>query len=933
MKRLCVAAVCCALLIGIAAPATALDSASASAYSAVGYTCYLAEHADAGREVPDIPLTSADCIDAAAAETNGKPAVRCESGQSVTWRFTAAQAGLYGLTVSYLPVDGTGGSMEINLSLDGTVPFNEARGLLLKREYQYASERVFNQLGNEITPEKTELRRWSQRTLYSSSGAIGEALLFYLTEGDHELTLEATREPVAYGELLFHALEQAPAYEEVLRGYREAGYAETGLTPVDIEAETPFSVSDVNLYPGTDRSSAYTSPPSDQKIVLNVIGGDSWKSAGQFIRYTVKVERSGLYTLGFRYKQDAAQGRSVYRKLLIDGQLPFREAAAIDFPYDNGWQTRRAGNGQEDYDYLFYFEAGRTYELTLEVVCGEYTDVLAELNDALSELSAIYRSILMITGPDPDLYRDYGFKQLIPDVIEQVTQVKAHLAAIKESIKTLSRKGGFQATAIDNLLVQLEKMAGRPEKFIASSLTEFQSNISALGTWIMNTIEQPLMLDALYIHPADAALPRGDTGFFATVWYELKRFFASFYNDYSLAGTGDATGAEEIKVWMYSGRDQAQILRNMIDTRFVSKKNIAVNLKLVTAGTLMPAVLAGKGPDVSLGAGSTEPINLAIRNAVADLTQFSGCTEVLERFHSSAVVPFTFRGAVYALPETQAFLMMFCRMDILEELGVGVPRTWDELYDSMLELQINNLTIGLPSSSYSGFLMFLLQNGGELYSEDASASLLGTDTALSSFKQLTDHYVLYDYPVQYDFANRFRSGEMPLAIQEYTAYNQLTLFAPEIKGLWQMEPIPGTLVNGELNYSSPGTVTGAMIMKQTQSPQACWTFLDWWTSEDAQSEFGLRMESVLGDSGKYATANYAALNALPWSYTDRENLNTQWEQAVGIPEVPGGYYSQRYVEFAFNRVINASAPAVDTLENYVTTVTAELKRKLAEFGY
>ena len=43
-----------------------------------------------------------------------------------------------------------------------------------------------------------------------------------------------------------------------------------------------------------------------------------------------------------------------------------------------------------------------------------------------------------------------------------------------------------------------------------------------------------------------------------------------------------------------------------------------------------------------------------------------------------------------------------------------------------------------------------------------------------------------------DFPNRFRTGEMPIGIVDYTTYNMLTVMAPEIKGLWDFTMVPGS---------------------------------------------------------------------------------------------------------------------------------------------
>ena len=55
----------------------------------------------------------------------------------------------------------------------------------------------------------------------------------------------------------------------------------------------------------------------------------------------------------------------------------------------------------------------------------------------------------------------------------------------------------------------------------------------------------------------------------------------------------------------------------------------------------------------------------------------------------------------------------------------------------------------------------------------------------------TEFFTSYGCLVTFDFSNRFRTGEMPLGLADYTAYNQLSVFAPEIKGLWGFTDIPG----------------------------------------------------------------------------------------------------------------------------------------------
>ena len=102
----------------------------------------------------------------------------------------------------------------------------------------------------------------------------------------------------------------------------------------------------------------------------------------------------------------------------------------------------------------------------------------------------------------------------------------------------------------------------------------------------------------------------------------------------------------------------------MIDDTFVPEYGIGVNVKLIDATTLLPAVVAGTGPDVALTVAQTEPVNYALRKAAYDLTQFDDWeewkTNVLEKqYYESSYISYQFNGGMYALPETQNFNVLF----------------------------------------------------------------------------------------------------------------------------------------------------------------------------------------------------------------------------------------------------------------------------------
>src|SRR5699024_5792919 len=142
------------------------------------------------------------------------------------------------------------------------------------------------------------------------------------------------------------------------------------------------------------------------------------------------------------------------------------------------------------------------------------------------------------------------------------------------------------------------------------------------------------------------------------------------------------TGSESIKVWLASyGKEEAQIIQNMIDESFTANSDINVNLQLIPVDVVMRAALSGNGTDVVIGLSQNTMQDFAMRDAVLDLSQLDGFEEAKERFYKSTLDTAAFQDGIYGIPEQATFMMMFVREDIFEELGLEVPSTWEELLE------------------------------------------------------------------------------------------------------------------------------------------------------------------------------------------------------------------------------------------------------------
>lgn len=904
------------------------------------YAAYLQQHKDISFGGQEITLTAEDGSFRAGSQvrllegyegTAGK-ALLIPEGESSEWQMDIPETGLYQIDLTYLGYEGHGLALESSLYIDGELPFDEAQYMTFQRLWKNVkAEPAIDINGNDIRPSQEEIREWQTKTLSDASGYYEEPFSFYLEKGTHTLELVSEREPMLVSELTLHKKETVPSYEEKKAQYEQMGLKEAKGQTLIIQAEDMQSASEKFNYPVNDRSSGYTQPQEADKILLNSIGGSKWQSAGSFVNWKVKVEESGLYRIALRFKQDTQSGTFTTRRLTIDGELPFQEASDLKFYYNSGWECQALGNGTEDY--LFYLEAGKEYELRMEAALGENAEVIRRVEGVVEELNAAYRDILMITGASPDKYRDYSFQTVIPETLELLEREADEMADILKVMETMSGSSGEHMSQLTKMEYITRRMTEDPDE-IPGKFTTFKDNIAALGTWTIESAQQPLELDYIALLPEGEDVPKAEGNFFEKMAFQAKIFAASFSLKYSEMGvTQESSGGEDsITVWLSTGRDQMNTIRTLINSDFTKNTGITVNLELVNAGTLLPSVLAGKGPDVALSNAVGDPMNYALRNAVLDLSEFDDLDEVTKRFNPSAMMPYQYKGATWAIPETESFNMLFYRTDIFEELGITVPKTWDEWNQVIRELQKKNMSIGLPHD-LNMLVTLMYQMNTELYNNEGETVNLDSGEASLAFERLTDYYNLYDFPKDYDFVNRFRSGEMPMAIVDYTIYNQLSLFAPEIKGNWEMTLVPGTVQeDGSVNRTITSTGTAAVILRETKHKDEAWEFLKWWTSTDVQAAYCNEMESAINASAKQPTANKEALAQLQWRAEDLDSLTKEWSYVKGVPEVPGGYYTSRMVTFAFNVVIKDKDNAVDTLQQYIPSINGELQRKRSEFG-
>ena len=762
--------------------------------------------------------------------------------------------------------------------------------------------------------------------------------------GSVKFSLEAVNEPMVISSIKLVPVEENLTYAEYLKQYE--GEPE-GKGKVKIEAEYFNATSSQTVYPLEDRTNAANSPTDTSRTLLNTVGGEKWQTAGQWITYKFSVDESGMYQIASRFRQNVLDGMYTSRALYIysddtvaegakgyyDG-IPFEEAAGVQFSYADQWQSNVFNNGETEFE--FYFEKDVVYTIKLEVSLGSMGEVVDTVQRSLNSINADYLNILKLTGSNPDDYRDYGFNRIMPDTMVDFIIQSRTLNEVSLQIQEISNGKSSMTATLERVAWLLDRMGKDPENEVAKNLDQLKSYIGTLGTWLSDAKTQPLQLDYIVVQPKSEELPEATAGFWASLKHEISSFIQSFFRNYDRMGAMEEINSDDaVEVWLAYGRDQSQVIRALINNDFTPNTKVPVDLKLVAGGTLLPSILSGRGPDVYIGLGQGDVINYAIRGALLPIEHYDGFEEVEGYFNEAAMIVMEIEdssGAMhtYGLPETQSFEMMFVREDILADLNLEIPRTWDDVLEAVPVLQANNMQIGM----HTNYQIFLYQAGGELYADGGMRINLDSNVGLESFDTMCSFFTKYSFPYQYNFANRFRTGEMPIGFAAYAAtYNQLKVFATEIEGLWGFYPVPGYEdEQGNINNVSVSAASAIVMITDCSNEQGSWEFMKWHVGAQCQADYSNEMVAIIGPSAKHATANIEALASLPWTSAEYDQLSAQFNNLASIPNYPGSYILARYTSFAFLAAYNDGKDPVEQLQSYITTINKEITRKREEFG-
>jgi ABC-type glycerol-3-phosphate transport system substrate-binding protein len=148
-----------------------------------------------------------------------------------------------------------------------------------------------------------------------------------------------------------------------------------------------------------------------------------------------------------------------------------------------------------------------------------------------------------------------------------------------------------------------------------------------------------------------------------------------------------------------------------------------------------------------------------------------------------------------------------------------------------------------------------------------------------------------------------------------------------------MTSVPGTLQeDGTISHATNSGGTCAIVFNKVSSEENAWKFLKWFTSDDVQVEYSTSIEGLMGQMGRFDTANLNALESLSWSSSELNKLQSQQAELQEIPIIPASYAVTRNVMNAFRETVNNAENPRDTLMWYNRDINAEITRKRENLG-
>jgi ABC-type glycerol-3-phosphate transport system substrate-binding protein len=865
-----------------------------------------------------------------------KPSILLTKGDTASFAVNIESSGVYTIAFDAAAAVLLLSAPEGRLLLDGQPPAINAQTMAFPVFYKNNADKFsLDRYGNEALINQIQMIRWSNVPLRDVDYSEKYPVQLALSSGKHDFVFTVTKESLYLGSIYLSPFSQYPEYDQYLAEYQAP---DSSGVSIQMEAEYPTFKNDTAIRPVSDHSLDVT-PYDTYRLLLNTLGGDSWQNSGSAVFFEVDVPEAGMYNITLRARQNTRDNYTVFRRVTVNGSVPFEQLAEVAFDYSSGWENITLGGSMP---YKIYLEKGINV-IGIEATDSPYRAPIEKIKKVLLDINALSLQIKKLTGNQVDRYKEWNISDYIPDLKDRLIAIADDLRADKGVLSEINQNNGSQEIqryqmAIDNILF----LAQNPDKvpIYMARFSEGPGSAAQLLADLLPLLQsQPLALDKIYVHSPDITIQQTKTSFLRSSSETVKRFIASFGpNPYqSLYASED-----ELEVWVNRPRQYVDLLQMITDASFTPSTGIRVKFSIMPdENKLVLANAAGIQPDLALGVSTNIPFNLAVRNALYDLRSFKDFDSFIKIYSPGSLLSYIIDDSVYAIPETQDFWVTFYRKDIMDSLGLQVPKTWNEVIQILPELQRYNMNFNTPLSSGAGTKYYLFTTPyffnyeAPLYSSDGLSTGLGSEQSIAALEFMADSFTIYGMPLTTSsFYNSFRYGTLPVGISNVETYVKLLTGAPEIKGLWGISLYPATVLpDGTQNRYTTGSAQACIMFANTEKRQQGWEFLKWWMSTDTQVNFEQQLMLYYGREYLWYSANLEAFSHLPLPQEDKDVISQQWQWIQEPVLLPGSYMEEREISNAWNKIVFDGVNPRVAIDSAIITINREFARKMEEFGY
>lgn len=258
-------------------------------------------------------------------------------------------------------------------------------------------------------------------------------------------------------------------------------------------------------------------------------------------------------------------------------------------------------------------------------------------------------------------------------------------------------------------------------------------------------------------------------------------------------------------------------------------------------------ITTGDLPDMSTTCGTAEVAELVNAGIIQPMDETINAVG-RDLFSDTVLNELSYEGAAYGLPYYSHAQVMWYRSDLLEEAGLEIPATWDELYDAAVALtDAENgqygCAVSLSTDDFIGtrYLNFYVRSGGgSLLNDDLSANFT-SDLAIEGIKYwvkmfencspaetinygINDHAMLYYQGITaFDFNSGFQISGVQTNREDLVDYISCTDL-PKIN-------------EDDDYYSAEASHIPLVIYNDTEHADICEAFIQFLLEKDNYLEF------------------------------------------------------------------------------------------------